>query len=65
MRASTTRVDGRWKRDLTLRGLVEKELTRERVGIKRATELVVHFYIGAYIKNTMQVHASRKGNRPR
>jgi hypothetical protein len=31
MRASTTHVDGRWKRDLTIRGLVEKELTRECV----------------------------------
>jgi hypothetical protein len=48
---------------LTVRGLVEKELTRERVGVKRATELVAHRYIDAYIKSTMQVRASRKGHR--
>ena len=54
-------MNGRWKRDLTVRGLVEKELTREGRKIKRATELVVYGYIPAYITDAMQVQAVERG----
>jgi hypothetical protein len=54
-------VNGRWERDLTVRGLVGKELTREGRKIKRATELVVYGYIPAYITDAMQVQAVERG----
>lgn len=54
-KAWTSRVDGRLKRDLTVRRLVEKSLREYAPELKRATELVVYGYICVDIRKAMQV----------